>query len=110
MKNQKVKYLLISYNTARIQDICFNSSTAIKCFGEEIAKSLQTVHSDIQAAANIYELPIVQITVDDNTCTLKFSNFLSLLIVPNYEIGNDDDIFDWNTVERVKIMGVNNVK
>lgn len=102
--------MLISYNSALIQDICYNSSTAAEYIGEEAAKLLQARHSDIQAAMNIYDLPIGYITFDKNVCTLKVSEILSLAIVPNYRLANEIDLFDWSTVERIKIMRINNVK
>lgn len=102
--------MLISYDTALIQDICFNSSAAIKHIGSKAAKLLQVRHSDILAASNIFDLPIGNITFNRNECRIVSSDILSLAIVPNYRLDNENDLFDWETVERVKIVGINNVR
>ncbi len=102
--------MLISYNTELLQEICFRSATAIKYLGEEAAISLQARHSDIQAASNVYELPLGQISIVGNLCTLVVPDVLSLIMAPNYPTGDDGNLYDWSTVGRVKMMGINDVK
>lgn len=64
----------------------------------------------MQAASNVFELPVGEITVNQNICTLTVSNVLSILISPNYAVANDGTVLDWSTVGRVKLMRVNNVE
>jgi hypothetical protein len=102
--------LLISYDTELLREICFRSETAIKYLGEEAAASLQARHSDIQAASSIYELLVGHVSVDGNTCTLEVPNLLTILMVPNYPALEDGSQYDWSTVTRVKLMGINDVE
>lgn len=101
--------LLISYNSQALQEICFYPATAVKLLGEAAAISLQARHADIQAAGNVFELPVGEITVNRNVCTLTVPNVLSIMISPNYAAANDGAVLDWSTVGRVKLMGINNV-
>lgn len=103
-------YLLISYNTEILRDICFYSEIAIKYLGKKAAISLQARHSDIQAASNVFELLVGQVSVDGNLCTLTVPDFLSIVMAPNYPIMDDGRLYDWSTIGRVKLMGINNVK
>lgn len=100
--------MLISYNTELLQDICFNSSVAIKYLGKEAATSLQARHADIQAADNIYELPFGTPSIDNHLCKLVIPKILLISMVPNYVV-DSDEIYDWATVRRVKFVGINNV-
>lgn len=110
MKQQSEVSLLIAYNTELLRDICFHTSAAIQYLGEKAAISLQARHSDIQAADNVFELPVGQVSVNGNLCTLTIPDFLSIVLAPNYpDIGNGS-LYDWSTVGRVKLMGINNVK
>lgn len=110
MKQPSEGHLLISYNTELIRDICFHTSTAIEYLGEAAAISLQARHSDIQAASNIFELLVGQVSVNGNLCTLTVPDFLSILMAPNYGVADDGSLYDWSTVGRVKLMGINDVK
>lgn len=102
--------MLISYNSKIIQEVCFHSGAAVKYLGEKAALSLQARHSDLQAASNIYDMPIGEIKIYDNVCMLTVQSTLSIEMSPNYGINNDDLLYDWSTVLRVKIMGINDVK
>jgi len=101
--------LLISYNTELLRDICHYTSTAIKYLGEEAAISLQARHSDMQAAGNVFELPVGRIVVEGNLCTLMVPDFLAIVMAPNYAALDDSRLYDWSTVGRVKLMGINDV-
>lgn len=101
--------LLISYNSELLQEICFKAETAINFLGEEAAASLQAQHSDIQAASNVYELLVGEVTVDGNLCTLEILNLLSITMMPNYPVLTDGSQYDWSTVTRIKLMGINDV-
>lgn len=103
-------YLLISYNSELLRDVCFRTSTAIEYFGEEAAVSLQARHSDLQAASNVYELLVGQISVHGNLCTLTIPGFLEIVLAPNYAVTEDGSLYDWSTVARVKLMRINNVE
>lgn len=102
--------MLISYDTELLQEICFSTPTAIEYFGEEAAASLQARHSDIQAVSSVYELLVGQVSVVGNLCTLEIPNLLSIQMVPNYPVLMDGSHFDWSTVARVKLMGINDVR
>lgn len=102
--------MFISYNTQALQKVCFSTSSAIKSLGKEAAASLRARHSDIQAAGNVFELPIGRVAVEGNQCTLTVPNILSIVMIPNYAIPKDGGLYDWSTVGRVKLMGVNDVK
>ncbi len=102
--------LLISYDTQLLRDICFNSATAIKYLGKVGATSLQALHSDIQAADSVYALPAGQPAVDGNVCTLTVSDSLSMILAPNYPGAKDSGLYDWTTVRRIKVMGINDVR
>lgn len=110
MKQQSEEYLLISYNTKILQNICFQTSAAVKYLGQEAAVCLQARHSDIQAASNVFELPVGQVSIDRNLCTLTVREILSIVMAPNYPIADDGSLYDWATVGRVKLMGVNDAK
>lgn len=99
--------MLISYNTELLRDICFNTSIAIEYLGEEAAIYLQARHADIQAASNVFELLVGEISVDGNLCTLRVPEFLSVTMAPNYAVADDGILYDWSTVGRVKLMGIN---
>lgn len=104
------EYLLISYNSQLLQDICFQTPTAVRYFGEEITRDLQARHADILAARNVYELPIGQVVVNENECSISFSNSLSIDMIPNYGSAIRTGQFDWATVGRIKFMRINNVE
>ena len=101
---------MISYNTELLQEICFRTPTAIQYLGEEAAASLQARHSDIQAASSILELLVGQVSTEGNFCTLEVPNLLSIRMVPNYPTLSDGSQYDWSTVTRVKLMGINDVE
>lgn len=102
-------YLLISYNTEIIRDICWQKSVAIQYLGKEEAIFLHARHSDIQAARTIYDLPVGKVTVEGNQCTLSGPGRLSIVMAPNYPVLSDRSLYDWTTVVRIKIMGINDV-
>ncbi len=102
--------MLISYNTEGLRDVCFHAAVAIELLGKKAAISLQDRHSDILAATNVYELPVGQIFFHENLCTLMVSDFLSIVMAPNYAVADDGSLYDWSTVGRVKLMRINNVK
>ena len=102
--------MLISYNSQALQEICFYPAAARKLLGDDAAVSLQAKHADLQAADNVFQLPVGEVTVSQNTCTLTVRNVLSIVMAPNYPVGNDDAVFDWSTVGRIKLMGVNDVE
>lgn len=101
---------MISYNSELLQEICFRTPTAIQYLGQEVAASLQARHSDIQAASNVYELLVGQVSVVENLCTLDMPDLLSIQMVPNYPALADGSQYDWSTVTRIKLMGVNDVR
>jgi len=101
---------LISYNTALLREICFQTSTAIDYLGEMAATCLQARHSDIQAATNIFELPFGKVSLEGNVCYLIVPDILSITIIPNYGIPDDGSLYDWSTVERVKLIRINDVE
>ena len=102
--------MLISYNTELIQNICFKNSVAIEYLGNEAAKSLQARHADIEAAGNIYELLVGRVTTDEDRCALVVSDILTIKMIQNYTASSDGTIYDWSTVSRVKIVGINHVE
>jgi hypothetical protein len=102
-------HLLISYNSQKLQEICFSSSVAVKSLGEIAAECLRDRHSDFQAAGNVYELPIGQVDIVKNVCTLTILNVLTVVMTPNYTGLNVDSHYDWETVRRVKVMEINGV-
>tara|TARA_R110002072_G_scaffold273000_2_gene433274 strand:+ start:1736 stop:2044 length:309 start_codon:yes stop_codon:yes gene_type:complete len=102
--------LLISYDTELLQEICYRTLTAVEYLGEESAASLQTRHSEIQAARNVFELLVGKVTIEENTCTLEVPNLVSIQMVPNYGPLGDGELYDWATVARIKIVGINDVK
>lgn len=101
--------LLISYNTLLLQQVCFRTSTAIEYLGKEAATTLQARHADIQASSSVLDLPVGQLTVDGNLCTLSVKNILSIVMAPNYIAASDGSLFDWSTVGRIKVMRINDV-
>ena len=102
--------MLISYNSQLLQDICFQTPIAVRCFGEEITHDLQARHADILAARNVYDLPIGQVVVNGNECKITFPKSLSIEMIPNYGSAIDTGQFDWATVGRVKVMRINDVE
>lgn len=102
--------MLISYNSELLQEICFRTPTAIKYLGGQAAVSLQARHSDIQAASSVFELLVGKVTIDGNSCTLEMPNLLSIQMIPNYAALEDGSQYDWSTVARVKLMGINDVR
>lgn len=102
--------MLISYNSQSLQEICFYPATAVKLLGETAALSLQARHADLEAADNVFDLPIGKITVNRNVCTLTVPNVLSISMSPNYATANDGTVLDWSTVRRIKLMGINDVE
>jgi hypothetical protein len=102
--------LLVSYNSQALQEICFYPATAAKVLGEVAAASLQARHADMEAADNVFDLPVGNIAVDHNLCTLTVSNVLSIVMSPNYAAANDGTVLDWSTVRRIKLVGINDVE
>lgn len=102
--------MLISYQSQLLQEVCFQSSTAVRHLGEKAAVCLQARHSDILAAGNVFELVVGQLTVEGNLCTLTVPDILSILMAPNYGAGDSGYLYDWSTVERIKVMGINDVR
>lgn len=102
--------LLISYNSEILRDVCFHTPTAIKYLGKDVAIFLRARHSDIQAARNVFELLVGRVLIEGNLCTLVVPDILSIVMTPNYFAANDGSFYDWSTVGRVKLMGINDVK
>lgn len=102
--------MLISYNSSKIQEICFLASSAAKQLGVEAARSLQARHADLQAAENINDVLVGQISIDENLCILTMQDLLTIEMIPNYGPIEEGDVYDWSTVERVKIVGINDVR
>lgn len=102
--------MLISYNSQLLQDICFQTPTAVRSFGEKITYDLQARHADILAARNVYDLPIGQVVVNGNKCKIIFSQSLWIEMIPNYGLATRAGQFDWATVGRVKVIRINNVE
>lgn len=82
----------------------------MQLLGEEAAVCLQARLSDIQAARNVFELLVGEVAVDGNLCTLTVPDILSIVMVPNYGAASSSDLYDWSTVGRIKVMGINDVK
>jgi hypothetical protein len=102
--------LLISYQSQLLQEICFQSSLAIQHLGEEAAVCLQARHSDIQAARNVFELLVGKVTVEGNLCKLTVPDILSIVMAPNYGASGSGTLYDWSTVGRIKVIGINDVR
>lgn len=102
--------MLISYQSQILQEICFQSSAALRHLGEKTAICLQARHADIQAARNVFELLVGQVAVEGNLCTLTVPDILSIVLAPNYGATNGGGLYDWSTVGRVKVMGINDVR
>lgn len=81
----------------------------MKYLGLEAATSLRARHSDIQAAHSVFELPVGKVAVNGNLCILTASDILSVHMVPNYPALEDGSQYDWATVVRVKLIGINDV-
>lgn len=64
----------------------------------------------MQAASNVFDLPVGEIEIDRNVCTLIVPNVLSIVMSPNYATANDGTVLDWSTVGRVKLMGINDAR
>ena len=101
---------MIAYNSELLQKICFNTPTAIKYLGVESAASLRARHSEIQAASNVHELLVGRVSIDANRCILEAPSQLSIQMMPNYPALTDGAQYDWSTVARVKLMGINYVR
>lgn len=101
--------MYISYNSENLQEICNKSSSAIDALGEERALFLQARLADIQASDTVFDLPLGERSITNNDCTLKYKNSFSIRLTPNYGPLGAGQAYDWTTVRRVKIMGVNNV-
>jgi hypothetical protein len=102
--------LLISYNSQLLQEVCYKHASAVQYLGEEIADYLHDRHADLLAVDNVLELPIGEISIAQNLCTLAYKGVLSIRMVPNYVTGALAEVYDWSTVERVKLMAINNVE
>lgn len=101
---------MISYNSELLQEICFRTSTAVEYLGDEAAASLQARHADIQAASSVYELLVGRVCIDGHLCILELPNLLSIQMMPNYPPLVGGSQYDWSTVARIKLMGVNDVR
>jgi len=101
--------LLVSYNSQLLQEVCFQSSAAIKYLGEEAATTLHARHADLQAADNVFDLLVGQVSVEGNHCTLTVKDVLSIVMSPNYAAAANGNAYDWSTVGRIKLMGINDV-
>lgn len=71
---------------------------------------MQARHSDILAAPSIHELLVGRVTVNGYACTLEVPSLVSIILMPNYSLLQDGEEYDWSTVARVKIMGINDVR
>lgn len=99
--------MLISYHTENLLNICFHNATAVGLLGEEIAKILQSRHADLLAVRTIYDLPLGRTTINGNVCEIRFGTTLTMEVVPNYPPPDHNEEYDWNTIERIKIMKIN---
>lgn len=99
--------LLVSYNSKALQEICYQHALAVNLLGEDAALSLQARHADLQAANTVLELPIGELEMHGIYCTLKFRDILTILMAPNYGTA---EAYDWSTVRRIKLLGVNDVE
>jgi len=72
--------------------------------------SLQARHADLQAADNVFDLLVGQVSVHDDVCTLTVKDLLSIVMSPNYAAAASGSAYDWSTVGRIKLMGINDVK
>ena len=69
-----------------------------------------TFETDSQAASNVFELLVGCVSIDGNLCTLTVPDVLSIVMVPNYAAVKDGNVYDWSTVGRVKVTGINDVR
>jgi hypothetical protein len=72
--------------------------------------SLYARHADLLAADNVFELPVGAVSINDNLCTLTIQDILSIVMTPNYAVATDSRAYDWSTVGRIKLIGVNDVR
>lgn len=70
---------------------------------------MQARHSDMQAASNVFELPVGTISVYSNVCILCQTDLLRLKLQPNYAAAVVEDC-DWSTVGRIRLVGINDVE
>lgn len=108
--NSTVRLLIISYHTQILQEICFIRSVAVNYLGETAAISLGARHSDLQAASNVFSLPVGNVSIEGGVCTWDVRPELSIEMEPNYPTTASNETYDWSTVQRVKILGVNGVR
>jgi hypothetical protein len=102
-------HLLIAFNSKALQEICHQSSAAIKSLGAVSADALHARLSDIQAALNVFDLPVGNVTIYENNCHYIYKDLVRVLMVPNYGVIDPGEVFDWESVHRIKIMGINDV-
>jgi hypothetical protein len=102
--------LLISYQSQLLQEICFQSASVVRHLGEKEAICLQARHADIQAAQNVFDLLVGRVSIEGNVCTWQVPELLSIALTPNYGVATDGGQYDWATVARVKVMGINDVR
>ncbi len=101
--------LLIAFNSKVLQEVCHQSTLAVKTFGAPSAASLQARLSDIQAALDVFDLPVGNVNVHGNTCHYVYKDLVRIIMVPNYGVIDPDEVFDWESVHRIKIMRINDV-
>ncbi|ASP32236.1 hypothetical protein CHH27_02425 [Labrenzia sp. VG12] len=61
------------------------------------------------AAGNVFELPLGKVSVDGNFCQLLVPDILTISMIPNYGHVEAGSVFDWATVERIKVVRINDV-
>ena len=70
---------------------------------------LQARLADMQASETVFDLPLGKPVLNGNDCTLQYKNSFSIQLTHGYRDLEAGQAYDWKTVKRVKIMGINNV-
>ena len=102
----------LTFETKALRELCEKQQRAIDNLGDDIAEQLRNRLSDIQSAASLRDLPMVQpiacAETENALFTLPLSRDCLLVFRSNHHDRSDmpDGSLDWSRVSRITLIEV----
>lgn len=100
--------LEIAFANMDLRDLCEDAEHACSQLGADVAASLRTRLSDIEACETILELPTGDPKFIDGKVHISLAQGSELVLAANHHASLTDEHGnpDWNRVRRVKVLSI----
>lgn len=102
----------ISFETKKLRELCYNGEWANESLGAEIATLLRGRLKDVDAASNIFDLPLGDphqvLSGRKEICVIKLGQLAELHFIANHNENprSAEGKIDWEKVSRVKLVAI----